>query len=316
MSVIIPLYGDHHGRRFLPAVTAAWLAQDVPCEVVVATAGDIPVSVAEDLDADRRVRVVQAPAEARAPGLLRNAGAAQARSPLLYLSDADLAPLGRDYLTRALGLAAGRVLGQPWMHRLLGGPQVLAGQPAVDQQVDPAMATVMAGKRPFCFVRSGPDGRLSPYPDERLHWQPPGDSALGIVTPVIWPPAAAIDPELSERHQWRTPFHWGSLLLARTLFQQVGGYCDAYYGWGAEDDDLLVKVSSLTPTVRAWQLDRSLSCLHFEHPARYFGTPEQSANHALHSARLAAGPTAMIAQDRAAADGGPGSLSPGEPSSA
>ncbi|MEV0374401.1 galactosyltransferase-related protein [Streptomyces sp. NPDC050636] len=316
MSVIIPLYGDHHGRRFLPAVTAAWLAQDVPCEVVVATAGDIPVTVAESLDADRRVRVVRAAAEARAPGLLRNAGAAQAHSPLLYLSDADLAPLGRDYLTRALALARGRVLGQPWMHRLLGGPQALAGQPAVDQVVDPTAAPVMAGESPFCFVRPGPDGCLRPYPDERIHWQPPGDSALGIVTPDIWPPTAAIDPALNEHYQWRTPFHWGSLLLARTLFLEVGGYCEAYYGWGAEDDDLLVKVSSVTPTVRAWQLDRSLSCLHFEHPARYFGTSEQLANHALHTARLAAGSAAMIAQDRAAADGVPWPLSPGEPSSA
>lgn len=288
VSVLIPLYGNHHGRAFLPAVTAAWLAQDVSCEVVIATAGDLPSLP----DVDPRARVVRADPAARAPGLLRNAAAEQATSRYLYLSDADLAPLGRDYLSRAFALADGRVLGQPWMHRLLGGPQTLGPTAPVDH--------VPVGEEPFCFAQAGPDGSLHAYEDERVGSLSPAISSLGVVTPNIWPPAAAIDPGLSGRHQWRTPFHWGSLLLERELFHEVGGYCCAYIGWGAEDDDLLVKVSATVPTVRAWQLDRSLTCLHFEHPAGYFGTPEQQANQVLHTARLASGAATMIEQDRAA----------------
>lgn len=295
VSVIIPLYGDHHGRRFLQTVTEAWLAQDVPCEVVVATAGELPVTVADDVDDERRARIIRADPAARAPGLLRNAAASHARSPYLYLTDSDLLPLGRDYLARAFALAAGRVIGQPWLHRVLGGPDALApGHAPVDHRP--------AGDGLFCFAAPDRDGSLQPYPDERLDWQSPRDSALGIVTPRIWPPAQAIDPEASERHQWRTPFHWGSLLLERALFAEAGGYCRGYLGWGAEDDDLLVKVTALTSTVRAWQVDTSLRCLHLEHPARYFGTPEQQANHALHTARLAAGGPAMITWDRKAAE--------------
>ncbi|KIZ15314.1 hypothetical protein SNA_27465 [Streptomyces natalensis ATCC 27448] len=294
VSVVIPLYGEHRARESLLTVTTAWLAQDMPCEVVVATAGDIPLSVAEDLDADRRVRVVRAPDEARAPGLLRNAGAAQARSPLLYLTDADVTPLGRDYLGRALTLAAGRALAQPWMHRIPSG----AAGPAAERAVD----CTTAGRGLYCFVTASPDGALHACEGEELIWKRPSRGAVRYETPRVLPPASERDPYAPRSLQWRAPYHWGGLLLQQRTFTEVGGYCPRYAGWGSEDDDLLVKVAARTSVIRGWQADRSWRCLHFEHPVPATVTPDRRSNEALYTERLAAGPDAMIVQDRAGAD--------------
>ncbi|QHC21009.1 galactosyltransferase-related protein [Streptomyces sp. GS7] len=292
VTVVIPLYGTHEGRGSLLAVTAAWLAQDVPCEVVVATAGEIPVAVAEDRDAHRRVRVVRADTALRAPGLLRNAGAEQARSPMLYLSDADIAPLGRDYLRRALRpAAAGRAFAQPWMHRLLGGLPEPGPHGPVDHRPD--------GRDPFCFVTAGCDGSLRACDGERIVWEERSYGTRRYPTPMVFPPAAGRDPGMHDDYQWRAPYHWGGLLLARRTFLQVGGYCPRYFGWGREDDDLLMKAEARGGVVRGWRADPSLACLHFEHPLSYgeAPSPEWRANDALYARRTAAGADAMIEED-------------------
>ncbi|WP_078893723.1 glycosyltransferase family 2 protein [Streptomyces sp. CT34] len=295
VTVVIPLYGTHEGRSSLRAVTAAWLAQDVPCEVVVATAGEIPVAVAEDRDAHRRVRVVRAGAALRAPGLLRNAGATQARSPMLYLSDADIAPLGRDYLRRALRpAAAGRAFAQPWMHRLPGDLPEPGPHGPVDQRPD--------GNDPFCFVTAASDGSLRACDGERFVWEERSYGAQRYPTPMVFPPAAGLDPGMHDDYQWRAPYHWGGLLLARRTFLEVGGYCPRYFGWGREDDDLLMKAGARGGVVRGWRADPSLACLHFEHRLSYgeAPSPEWRANDALYARRAAAGADAAIEEDLAA----------------
>lgn len=112
VSVLIPLYGDHEGRHTLAEASRAWLRQSIPCEVVVAISGNPDVTVAEDVDTDRAVRLVPADPADRPPGLLRNTAAAHARAPVLYLTDADVLPLGRDFPARALDLAGGGPAGR------------------------------------------------------------------------------------------------------------------------------------------------------------------------------------------------------------
>ncbi|WP_406279279.1 galactosyltransferase-related protein [Embleya sp. NBC_00896] len=299
MSVVVPLYGDHEARRAFAAVASAWLAQSVCCEVVVATAGDLALTVPPDLDDDRRVRVVRAPAASTAAGLLRNVAAERARASLLYLTDADVAPLGRDFLDRALELAAGGALAQPWMYRFVGGARALDERSVVD--------VVPVGEPPFCFVREEPDGVLRGFPDERLVWDPPpiGAPVGATVTPRVLPPPRARAPYGPRSRLWRAPYHLGAMLLDHATFDAVGGYCLGYLGWGGEDDDLLAKVAARTRLRRGRQLDPSLNCLHFEHPTPYDGTPQQAANESLLAARIAAGPDAMIEQDLAA-HAGPG----------
>lgn len=284
VSVLIPLYGDHRGRHTLPTVTRAWLSQSVPCEVVIATAGPMDVTVAEAIDAARTVRVVEGPAACEAAGRLRNVAEKHARASVLYLGDADTAPQGRGFLARALELADGKPITQPWVYRVVGGFDGL----------DPMEVTAAASER-FCYATFAPDGRLHPYGGEQYVIRHDG---VGVEVPIVQPPSQM--PEAIGGGDWRAPFHYGALMLRRQLFHDVGGYCRRYLGWGRQDDDLLLKISSRSPVVRAWQAAPDLHCVHFEHERPYMARPRTKENFRLYDERAATGPAAMIAEDCAA----------------
>ncbi|WP_424888905.1 galactosyltransferase-related protein [Streptomyces sp. XH2] len=291
VTVAIPLYGDHGGRAGLAAVTGAWLAQDVPCEVVVATAGDLGVDIPG-------ARVVRADPAIRSAGTLRNIAAAEARSPVLCLTDSDVLPLGRDYLRRALRLAdGGAAFSQPWMYRLPGGAAALARTGLEERLVEPAGIRVTAPAGRTCYVTVAPGPALVPYGGERMEQELMGTGCVRVPTPMVWPPPSAYDPGLPSWMQRQAPFHWGQLIVPAERFMEVGGYCPAYTGWGCEDDDLLAKVASRVPLIRAWTVEPSLTCLHLEHPRHYVAGPEWDANKARLRERMAAGPAAMIEED-------------------
>ena len=193
------------------------------------------------------------------------------------MSDADVRPLGADFLERAYELADGRPLAQPWMYRLAG---------LVRFNGD-AWWRELAGQR-CCFLRADPGtGRIAPCPAERYVTE--GDQLF-----VLPPRELAATSEPTEQ-RWRSPFHWGGLLVERELFTAVGGYCADYVGWGCEDDDLLAKVALKKSVAVAWRADPALCCMHYEH-RRPYATAAFAANQAT-LAGLAAGPTAMIAAD-------------------
>jgi hypothetical protein len=273
VSVVIPLFGRHHGLDTLPDVCAGWLDQEIDCEVVVAVAGELPVRVPAG------VRVIPADETLGAPGTLRNVAARQARSGWLYLTDADVRPIGRDFLSRCLGLAGpGGAVTQPWMYRLVGagvsaGPALLAGLPE--------------GRR--CLVQPGPSGTAVAVPEERFVMD--GEDLM------VEPPAAMLAAAGPGELRWRPAFHWGAMLIERATFDQLGGYCEQYVGWGCEDDDLLAKVRATAPLTIAWRVEETLRCLHFEH-ARPYDSPEFAANRAILAARTAAGPERMVDADR------------------
>lgn len=277
VSVVIPTYGKH--STALSAITRAWLAQDVSCEVVIAYTGDPP-----PLAPHPHVILARADLTTPAPGLLRNHGAAVARAPTLYLSDADVAPLDPTFLRKALKLTQEEPLCQPWMYRLLGGAQALEH---VSQNAAPAGES--------CFVTVTPSGYLVPVKDDRVVWRGRRES-----TPEGPWPYAAVPTSIApagERRSVRAAFHWGGVLLPQPTFAAVGGYCTRYQGWGCEDDDLLLKLSSISAVRRAWHEDPALSCTHVEHDYAHVGSPEHEDNVHLFRARVQQGPEAMIAED-------------------
>ncbi len=278
VSVVLPLFGDHRAAQALPAVCRAWLAQEPPCEVVVAVAAGTTVPVLGDGTADGRVRVVPAAAGPAAPGPLRNLAVAAARAPVLYLGDADIVPLGRDFLGRLLALREDRVVIQPWMYRLVNPRE------APDGSLSPP-----PGRARTCHVSVAADGRLTPVDGERFTW-------LGPDLMVVEPPSG-VGWRNTDGTTWRPfPFHWGGILVDRTAFDAVGGYCARYVGWGCEDDDLIAKLEGRFPVVRAWRVFRGLACLHFEHPPSHTSASAPT-NRAILAERLAAGVDAMIDED-------------------
>jgi hypothetical protein len=158
VTVVLPLFGGHRAAQTLPAVVRAWLGQDVPCEVVVAIAGGVEVDLDERAVADGRLRIIRVPASMGSPGRLRNVAARTSLAPLLYLSDADIVPIGSGYLAGAVDMLDGgtRIFVQPWLYRLVSGP---------DWRTVEAW-TPPSGKA--CFVTSDRDGVLTPLPGERF----------------------------------------------------------------------------------------------------------------------------------------------------
>jgi N-terminal domain of galactosyltransferase len=279
VSVALPLFGDHHAVQTFPAVCRAWLQQDVPCEVVVAVAAGTAVPALRNGAADDRVRIVPAEPAMASPGPLRNLAVSAARAPVLYLSDADIAPLGSDFVRRALGLREDRVVLQPWMYRLVN-PADVPGEPLFQPP----------GRVLVCHVTGDRDGRLTPVDGERFTWLGP--------TMMVAEPPPGVGWRNADGTPWHPyPFHWGGILLDRKTFDAVGGYCTRYVGWGCEDDDLIAKLEGRARIVRAWRVSRRLTCLHFEHP-RSHTLANIQANNAILAERLAAGVDAMIDEDR------------------
>ncbi|MFD0558173.1 glycosyl transferase family 2 [Stackebrandtia endophytica] len=278
VSVIIPLYGDHAGRYTVPAVARAWLEQSVEVEVIVATAGDLPLPALPDT---HRMRVVRADESLNAPGLLRNEGVGHATSEWLYLTDSDVAPLDTDFLRQAVELAADGAFVQPTMLRLVGAPPPgHLSQWRIDRD---------GQTRSFCHVATGTDGLLRPVPGERYGW----DEGA----PMVEPPPGHGYEEDSPGLDLRPMFHWGSIFLRRELFDRLGGYCDRYLGWGCEDEDLLMKIAGSGPRLLAWRDAAHLEMIHFEHSRPY--SDEFEVNLELFRRRRSLGVEAMIAQDRA-----------------
>lgn len=275
MSVVLPVFGDHRSARVLPLVCRAWLGQDVPVEIVIAVGHGTPAPAAVT---DDRVRMVFAGPGPTATGRLRNLAVSATRAPALYLSDADVVPIGAGFLSRALDLAADQAVIQPWMYRLVDRAE----------PPDPLRMTP-PGRGRVCYVYADSGGRLTPVGGESFDW---GGREYMFVAP---PPEAFTDVHTG----WRpAPYHWGGALVDRKLFDAVGGYCTRYEGWGCEDDDLIAKLDARTRVLRAWRGARELTCLHYEHP-RSHTAATFPANHAIMAERLAAGGEAMIAEDLA-----------------
>jgi len=246
--------------------------------VVVAIAGGTAVPPLGDGTAGR-VRIIPADPEVNAAGPLRNVAAAAARAPLLYLGDADIAPVGDGYLSGAVRLARDGVVIQPWLYRLVNATELLD----VDRFESP-------GRGRICHVTGDADGHLTAIGEERFQW-------LGAGMMVVEPPPGVGWPG-EDGQPWRSPpYHWGGFLLQRTVFEAVGGYHTGYLGWGCEDDDLIAKLEGSSRVIRAWRAARGLACVHFEHP-RTHTWQDHAANKPILAERLAAGAEAMIKEDR------------------
>lgn len=68
---------------------------------------------------------------------------------------------------------------------------------------------------------------------------------------ILWAPQMAREliPRLQIGHYYRAqPFTfqtWGSIVCQRKDFEALGGYDEAFSGWGGEDDDLIARLSLL-----------------------------------------------------------------------
>lgn len=71
------------------------------------------------------------------------------------------------------------------------------------------------------------------------------------------------DPFMGKMPIWRI-FPGGCCLYSQDLFNRLGGFDEAYEGWGSEDEDLYERASAASNVI----VDRSMRFLHIDHPRR------------------------------------------------
>ena len=78
-------------------------------------------------------------------------------------------------------------------------------------------------------------------------------SLLPSLRPGHFYRAAPIDPEI-----------WGSVICHRADFSAIGGYDEAFVGWGGEDDDLLARLSAFGCTAGSFPATLAVAISHGE----------------------------------------------------
>lgn len=68
---------------------------------------------------------------------------------------------------------------------------------------------------------------------------------------------------------WTPTFHYGGSLFKQECFRAIGGYCELYYNWGLEDNDIHWKVQSAYKLCYIFEKMPELKLLHFEHKRNY-----------------------------------------------
>lgn len=186
-----------------------------------------------------------------------------------------------------MGVRGRKVVAHPRMYRLIpaGPPRLLPWRP-------PAAGYA-------CYVTTDAEGVLTPVPGERLVWRGADRS------PLVIPPDSVREITQPPGQNAATIHHGGGVLLEKEVFEEVGGYCTGYTGWGCTDHDLLDKLANRRQIVKAWRAAPAMACLHFEHSHEYVG-PGLHASRALLARRRAMGAEEMIRMDTqsVARDGG------------
>ena len=289
VSVIMPLFDDHYGKQTIMMAVSSWLGQDLPCEVIVALGGGVDLPLGDKSAFGDRLVVVRDQAHVTSGCPLRNLGARSARSALLYHSDADVVPMRRDFLRLGIGVMGAqgqKIVAHPRMYRLIpDGPlRLLSWRPPADEFA--------------CYVTADAEGALTPLPGEQFVRRGGGRDPLVIAPETV----RELTKPPGERNA-ATTHHGGGMLMGKEIFEEVGGYCTDYTGWGCEDHDLLDKLASRREIVKAWRVAPAMACLHFEHSHEYVGS-DVYASRALLARRRAMGAEAAIRRDtRSTIDG-------------
>lgn len=68
--------------------------------------------------------------------------------------------------------------------------------------------------------------------------------------------------------EWKTVVHFGGTLCRRKDFIEIGGYCEKYYNWGAEDIDFQWKLGESKGMQLIDYVITDYSVIHYEHKTR------------------------------------------------
>jgi len=87
-------------------------------------------------------------------------------------------------------------------------------------------------------------------------------------------------------------------MAPRELFVRVGGYCERFSGWGADDVDMIWKLEGSAKVLELCRSDFKSFVFHLDHRWPYYSRFRAEKNRFIHKYRKRRGIESAIAQDR------------------
>lgn len=300
VSVIISLYNYKHLDN-LRAVIKSIMRQTATYELIISEQSSQENSIYKEIADEYGLKYVHTYPEIKENreiynlGRVRNAGASVAIGEYLYFTDADILFIEDKYLEELVSVSKseGVNLYRPSMLRLLEKSK----EGFLNDYLNDADIVIDKDKT-FCF---------SEY-DQGIH-KIITSTENEIIDDINGKPHVCMETDYyrvknnkefhSDRIEefiWIPTFHYGGTLVYKSDFWRIGGYCERYYNWGLEDEDIHWKIVSFTKTKLIYDIFPTLKVMHFEHKKNSNNiTYEMNRN--IYEERLACGIDSAIGMD-------------------
>jgi GT2 family glycosyltransferase len=299
ISVIIPLYGNFDPRRVLIAVNSIKQQRGVNIETIIVEESEHPHLLDVNLGENVRYyhRQVENLIERKffIPGKIRNMAAGLSHGEFLYNNDGDIVFVNPYYLIELLDIMRQNpsiALYRPPMRRLpkecfeeFASLVARDGQQKAIETLDfsqPYIATVGKTKIKMRVFKKFESGRekiflFTDRDHERYKSRPGGKGNEPLYSTL--------------------DVHAGGILMRRSQFNTVGGYCELYVGWGCHDSDLQWKLREIF-MLNKIPNDPRFEVLHLDHSRDYFGRDRWLKNRKIQKERRERGVMAGINEDK------------------
>lgn len=282
ISVVIPIYGDFDSKRLELVLKACKNQKGIDLEAVVSEQNLEPQfeAVARKLEVTY-VHTLPELAEDKTPlfntGLVRNEGVQVSSGNFLYLTDADIVFIDKEYLLHLTRLSkeSNFTLIKPPMVRLLKpsfekfywSVQHLGVTSALLQLDLSGYVTYIGPNNSKLRIIQRKNRTLTISEDFFEKFK--ADSSLRLLAPTLFYDTA----------------HIGGIFVPRQRFDSVVGYCERFYKWGYEDSDLQWKLAQIA-SIEEIPSQARFKVLHLDHPKSYFCPEQNEINRTIAEVRM------------------------------
>ena len=298
ISVIVPVYGQFNIDRVWMSLASILAQRDVEMEIVLAEQSDY--TNIEFSRIDPRIRHIHIPKKDLVdekyfvPGRIRNFAARASNGEFIYNNDGDMLFQNPAFLRKSLDLIKSGedvVLYRPPMRRLpienfeefrsvFDGSGLELALSFLDRS-KPYVATTQSNPIRMSVFRKNESGREKVFLyTETDHKRYREDTSNQGKEPMF----STLDT------------HAGGILMKRSQFDLVGGYCELYAAWGCYDADLQWKLRELFG-LHQFPNFPEFEVLHLDHERGYFSQERWIKNRETQNRRRLQGVLKSIEDD-------------------
>lgn len=273
VSMVISVYNYRYPDN-LKAVLKSIAHQTVSHEVILVEQSSQPSSIYKELAGEYRIKYIHTYSESKQNqelynlGRVRNVGASVASGEYLYFTDADILFLNNKYLDELIRVSKswGANLYRPSMYRLLERSRV----EFINDYMNDIEISIDDGKM-FCIaVYNQTEHKIEISPDDEI---------IDIINGQYHVCSKKdynrvknnkeFHSDKIEEFIWVPTFHYGGTLIKKCDFWRIGGYCEQYYNWGLEDEDIHWKLKETTGLLYMYDTFSEEKLIHLEHERNY-----------------------------------------------